>query len=180
MGVRWVPAVADASTVTQLSLIGEIAEACRGAGIRFWLRGGWALDFLTGEVTRSHSDVDVVTWARHAARIQGLLGSHGYQIVEVHAPTAIDFSKNGQAVGIVFIKRDVEGRIVTPGTEWDWPRPAGGFGDRVQRLQGVACRVMTPEALLEEKEQYERRRGHPLRPKDRDSITRLRAMLSVR
>ncbi|MFF2458960.1 nucleotidyltransferase domain-containing protein [Peribacillus simplex] len=30
--------------------------------IDLWLRGGWVMDFLLGKITRSHSDIDLVTW----------------------------------------------------------------------------------------------------------------------
>ena len=51
----------DDKATTQLRLIAEIEGVLRSARIRFWLRGGWALDFLIGRITRQHSDIDLVT-----------------------------------------------------------------------------------------------------------------------
>src|SRR5918997_1486664 len=60
----------DRATETQLSLIRELADLLGKAHLRFWLRGGWALDFHAGRVTRPHKDVDLITWTRHRARLR--------------------------------------------------------------------------------------------------------------
>ncbi len=165
----------DADTRAQLKLISEIADLFRRAKIRFWLRGGWALDFLIGEVTRTHSDIDLVTWRRHAGRIRRMLQASGYDIATVTNQAAIHFAKNGQDVGIAFIKKDEQGRFVTPGREfWPWPP----FPDALKTLNGIACRTMSAAALLEEKENYEKYSGRTLRPKDQESIRTLRSLRS--
>jgi len=52
----------DATSARQLHLLGELAELLGGRDVPFWLRGGWALDFLLGAVTRRHADIDLVAW----------------------------------------------------------------------------------------------------------------------
>jgi hypothetical protein len=47
-------------TAAQLAVFVELNAVLASAGVRFWLRGGWAVDFLLGAVTRSHADVDAV------------------------------------------------------------------------------------------------------------------------
>ncbi len=163
----------DADTRAQLKLISEIADLFRRARFRFWLRGGWALDFLIGEVTRKHSDIDLVTWSRHTGRIRRMLEASGYEVATITDLAAIHFEKEGQDVGIAFIKRDGEGLFVTPGREfWPWPP----FPSTPKTLEGIACRTMSAAALLEEKENYEKHSGRPLRPKDRESISALRSL----
>ncbi|MCH7697858.1 MAG: hypothetical protein IH865_02815 [Chloroflexi bacterium] len=163
----------DADTRTQFELISEITDLFRRARIRFWLRGGWALDFLIGRVTRTHSDIDLVTWRRHAGRIQRMLLTSGYEVAAVTDQAAIHFAKNGQDIAFAFIKRKKQGRIVTPGREfWPWPP----FPDTVRTLKGIACRTMSVAALLEEKENYEKHSGRPLRSKDKASIRALRSL----
>lgn len=166
----------DSDTRAQLGLISEIESLFRQARIRFWLRGGWALDFLIGQITRSHSDIDLVTWRRHARGVQGLLEDSGYQVGTVTGLAAMHFLKDGQDVGIAFIRKDEQGRFVTPGREiWPWPV----FPASLKTLNGIACRTMSVEALLEEKENYEKYSGRPLRPKDRESIRVLRSLRSA-
>ncbi len=65
----------------QLGLIGEFVALAAGGGIECWLRGGWALDFLLGRVTRPHEDIDLFVWAADAARLVSLLEDHGYEEV---------------------------------------------------------------------------------------------------
>jgi hypothetical protein len=40
--------LASTRTARQLTLIRELSRLMGDANIRFWLRGGWALDFLLG------------------------------------------------------------------------------------------------------------------------------------
>ena len=42
----------------QLDALSELAMLFSSHGMEFWLRGGWALDFLLGRETRPHEDVD--------------------------------------------------------------------------------------------------------------------------
>lgn len=133
--------MADQAT-TQLRLIAEIESALGSARIRFWLRGGWALDFLIGRITRQHSDIDLVTWRRHASRIERLLVEAGYRVATVTELAAIHFDKSGQDIGIAFIAKDEDGTIVTPGREF-WPWPEGAFPATEMRLEGITCRTMS-------------------------------------
>lgn len=48
----------------QFSLIGEFASICNAAGIEHWLRGGRAMDFFLGQITREHEDIDLFVWVR--------------------------------------------------------------------------------------------------------------------
>lgn len=50
----------EEQTRAQLEVIREIDEILSRLRTCFWLRGGWAIDFMLGEVTRSHADIDLV------------------------------------------------------------------------------------------------------------------------
>jgi hypothetical protein len=165
------------ATDTQLSLIRELAGLLGRAGIRFWLRGGWALDFHAGRITRAHRDIDLVTWARHRRRLVRLLEAAGY--ATRRSETAQIFvEKLGHEVNFVFLYRR-GGEVVTPGFE-HWPWPEGAFSQRRLELEGVLCRALSLEALLEEKEHYDAYLGTPLRPKDEVSLRALRALVPPR
>jgi hypothetical protein len=51
--------VADSRERRQLRLIHEFASLAGEAGVEWRLRGGWALDFFLGRVTRAHEDIDL-------------------------------------------------------------------------------------------------------------------------
>ncbi|MGA3599369.1 nucleotidyltransferase domain-containing protein [Lysinibacillus agricola] len=53
----------DARTVSQLKVLSEISAITERLEIEFWLRGGWAIDFLLGKITRSHEDIDLTSFS---------------------------------------------------------------------------------------------------------------------
>ena len=165
----------DAATERQFSLIRELARLLGDAHIRFWLRGGWALDFHAGRVTRPHKDVDLVTWSTHRGRLRRLLEANGYVTVRFDEPQVF-FEKHRREVNFAMIRRAPSGAIVTPEFEY-WPWPEGAFSGPRRTLDGVTCRTLTIAALLEEKEGYEEARGIPLRPKDEVSLRLLRELM---
>ena len=82
----------------------------------------------------------------------------------------------------MFIWTEEMARTLPPGhATWQaeegvrWPDDA--FKDRRYKLQNVACRAMSIESLLAEKESYERYSGRPLRQKDLTSIKLLHSLL---
>lgn len=159
----------------QLDLVAEIAEALGEARIRFWLRGGWALDFHLGRITREHADIDLVTWRRHEHRLRRTLEACGWRPVRGDEHVGLDLEKRGQEACFTFIERRGD-EIVTRGYE-SWPWPPGAFTEVPRSLGGVTCLVMAPEALLEEKENYEAFRGRAPRPHDRVSLELLRRLV---
>ena len=166
----------DKNTRIQLALLREIAQLLGRARVRFWLRGGWALDFHAGRVTRDHGDIDLVARFRRRSRIRKLLEENGYRVVRVADFASIHFSKRGQDVAVAFINTDEMARTITPGREF-WPWPDDAFTNRRHTLHGITCRAMSLESLFEEKENYERYSGRPLRAKDLVSIELLRSLL---
>lgn len=133
----------------QLALLGEIGAALAARRIRFWLRGGWAVDFLLGRVGRPHADLDLVLWARHRRRAERALLDAGFRPVR-EAPVQTDLCKDGQDVSLVFLTRAPGGAITAHGIPgWTW-RP-DALPRRPRRLHGIAARVVDPRQLLAEK-----------------------------
>ncbi|MFD1176501.1 nucleotidyltransferase domain-containing protein [Paenibacillus puldeungensis] len=42
------------------------------------MRGGWAIDFLLGKVTRPHDDIDLITWIQNREQLECALAEAGY------------------------------------------------------------------------------------------------------
>ncbi|MGG7613643.1 nucleotidyltransferase domain-containing protein [Streptomyces sp. ZG43] len=130
----------------QLELIGEALGAAGRTGAELWLRGGWAMDFTLGRVTRDHGDIDWFTWAEGAEALARELMRLGY--TEVAGPPAElqrDFAKDGLESSFTLIDRDHLGRIVVAGGPWagtPWPQDLldGGPGG----LGGLSCPVVAP------------------------------------
>jgi hypothetical protein len=166
------------TTGRQFRLVAEIADALGGAGIAFWLRGGWALDFLLGEMRTAHADIDLVAWRRDRDRIYEALASRGFEYDRELRDAAIDFEKNGESIQILLVEFSSSGALVCHGFESS-PFPERSLDGPVCELEGVSCRMLAPHALLHEKQTYELRRGRPLREKDRASIILLRQLMDA-
>ena len=160
----------------QLRLLAEIAEALDGVEIPFWLRGGWALEFLLGRITRDHADIDLVAWREDRDAIVQTLTSRGFEHVRELPDVALDFEKTGESIQVLLVELGPAGALVCRGFE-SWPFPEGTLDGPACTIDGVSCRTLAPHALLYEKETYEARRGRPLREKDRESIRLLRQLI---
>ena len=77
----------------QLEIIEEIFALAAEAEIPLWLRGGWAMDFALGEVTREHLDIDLFAWAVDAERLTRVLTDNDYdRVPNDHPLLQLDFS----------------------------------------------------------------------------------------
>ena len=104
----------------QLHLIREVAELLEGGDVRFWLSGGWAVDFHAGRITRGHSDVDIVVYHEDQPRLVALLAEAGLDPVG-EGPGIAWFERDGLRLETTFIRESGED-LVTPGYEsWPWP-----------------------------------------------------------
>jgi hypothetical protein len=147
--------------------------------MEYWLRGGWAIDFLLGEVTRPHEDIDVVTWIQHRERLEATLEQAGYERIAVREQfrnRQSDFQKNGVEITFGYIIHSSDGSIIMNELpEWIW-RPESLLSERFT-LHGISAHVLHPTQLLEEKEVYEQI-GHTPRLKDVKSKEVLRKIIS--
>jgi hypothetical protein len=75
--------VLDDQTESQLKVLSEISAISSSLGCNFWLRGGWAIDFLLGWITRSHEDIDLITWILHREQLEKALTEVGYERMPV-------------------------------------------------------------------------------------------------
>jgi hypothetical protein len=163
------------TNAAQWQLITEVNHLFTQANIDFWLRGGWALDFLLGEVTREHSDIDFVTWKKHAATVKQLLSDNGYTF-QREIGAQMDFAKSDQDISVVYIGFNSAGQIYPPDIP-DWIWLDGVLDYPPQHLNGLVCRVLSPQQLLDNKLTYQSAKGTPLRTKDKLSIEKLRKLI---
>jgi Aminoglycoside-2''-adenylyltransferase len=162
----------------QLQAISEVAAL----GLDISLRGGWAMDFFLGRVTRPHRDVDFFAWAEDADRLIAALTERGYELLaEPPHDRQLDFARGRLDLSFALLATDETGRVVVAGGPWAgaaWPErmvewPPGRIGE-------VSCPIISPYAQIEIK------RMMPIwvptlprRPKDAEDIARLEAALSA-
>lgn len=154
-----------------------IAEVTR-LGVDVWLRGGWAMDFFLGRVSRPHRDVDWFAWSSDAGQVAVALTGQGYELLpEPPHDRQLDFVRGELDLSFALIARDEAGRVVVAGGPWagqPWPDgmldwPAGRIGD-------LRCRIISPSAQIEIKTMMPIWvRGMPRRLKDAEDIARIEA-----
>jgi len=136
------------SSERQLAALAAVDGLFEKAGLRYWLFGGWAVDFYAGSITRPHSDVDIAVWLDDHPRIAALLDGDGWR----HAPEPDEdggtgYERAGVRLELTFLVRDEDRRVVTPLRTFVAVWPDGAFGDAVGALEGVRARLIGLEAL---------------------------------
>jgi hypothetical protein len=165
------------NTESQLKTLLEINDICLSLDISIWLRGGWAIDFLLGKVTRTHSDIDLVSLIQYRTELESALVASGFQKIPV-TEFQTDFLKDGVDISFVFVERSHEGRIFAYSIpEWEWR--ADSLQSQKYQLQGISVNVLSPQMLLEEKQVYEEGTGRKPRSKDFESMKILRGIIDT-
>ncbi|MFE9700515.1 nucleotidyltransferase domain-containing protein [Streptomyces sp. NPDC006270] len=167
----------------QLRLIAETVQVAGVLEVEVWLRGGWAMDFFLGEVTRDHGDIDWFAWADDAGVLAEGLLSRGYQPVPGPPPDLqLDFAKGGLDSSFTLLDRDAAGRVVVAGGPWAgafWPE--GMLDSGLGRMDGLPCAIVSPQAQIEIKRMMPIwDPSRPRRTKDAEDIARLEAALRAR
>ncbi|GIH03341.1 hypothetical protein Rhe02_14080 [Rhizocola hellebori] len=164
-----------------LDIIEEIFALAAEADAALWLRGGWAMDFALGQVTREHVDIDLFAWAVDAERLTRVLTDHDYdRTPNDHPLLQLDFSRHGVEINIGLLARSADGQVVIPhgesaGAAW----PEGMLDGPPGRLGGLVCPMVSVPAQIEIKEKMPIWvPARPRREKDTLDIERLRAYIS--
>jgi len=136
----------------QLEALAEFDGLVQEAGIRYWLFGGWAVDFYAGRITRPHDDVDVAVWLDDVPRITTLLEQDGWQ----HVPDADEdggtgYERGGVRLELTFLVRSETGVVATPLRDLDAPWPADAFASDMRELVGTRARLIDLGALRSSK-----------------------------
>jgi hypothetical protein len=135
----------------QLRLIAEIIDVAHRLGVPVWLRGGWAMDFYLGRVTREHRDIDWFVDVADADRLVTALEERGFVAVPgPPAETQRDLAEDGVDVSLALVGRGADGHAVVPAGPYAGERwPVGMLGDRTGRIGELSAPVIEPAAQVE-------------------------------
>ena len=170
--------VMDAVATQQLAVIERVHDLLSEASIGHWLFGGWGVDFLVGNITRPHGDIDFVIWRQDIERIRELFSPLGYRERSSDDATfRADFDTDAGLLSMVYIERDARGDIVTPDGFACSPWAEDSF-EHEGSLEGVRLPVISAlEQMLSKEAYFGEATGTPLRPKDEHDVALLRGLL---
>ncbi|SDS65949.1 nucleotidyltransferase domain-containing protein [Actinoplanes derwentensis] len=156
-------------TVRQL----EAIAAVTALGMEVWLRGGWAMDFFVGRVTRPHRDVDWFAWSRDGDRLTAALTNEGYELLaEPPHDRQLDFVRGELNLSFALTDQDQFGHVIVAGGPWAGQRwPDGMLDWPLGQIGDLRCRIISPAAQIEIKRMMPVWvPGMPRRRKDIDDI----------
>jgi lincosamide nucleotidyltransferase A/C/D/E len=110
------------------------------AGATAWVDGGWGIDALLGEVTRPHSDLDLVVLLPQLPTVRPALTEAGYTtVLRDWLPTALALAdEHGHEIDLHPLTPTPDGggnQALPDGTQFHYPPPATGAIDG----RPVAC-----------------------------------------
>jgi|SRR5690625_3336945 len=135
----------------QLATIAEFSAAARMAKRSVWLRGGWAVDFILGRISRPHRDVDWFAQSKDADVLVDLLRQLGWtEVASAPAEQQRDLVKGDLDFGIALIRLEDGKPCVAGGPFAGEPWPDTMISDaRHCQLHGVEADVISIEAQIE-------------------------------
>ncbi len=166
----------------QLTLLQEVLDMCETRAIPIWVRGGWAVDFALGQITREHEDIDLFAWASDTQRLVKALEQAGFCPEPGPPPEAQrDFIKDEESIQVALVALSERGEAIVAGGEAKGlPWPAGMLGSHRGQIGKIVCPLVNPLIQIELKERYPVWRPDlPRLAKHANDIARLRECLTT-
>jgi lincosamide nucleotidyltransferase A/C/D/E len=146
-----------------------IVRALQARNVRVWIDGGWGVDALLGQVTRTHDDVDLVVELKVLPEVYRCLSVLGFAVSQDLAPVRVVLrSPDGRQVDlhpVVFAEDGTGWQLGASADGSDCAYPPEGFTVG-QILDGVV-------PCLSAAVQLAHHCGYTPRPRDRRDMTRL-------
>jgi lincosamide nucleotidyltransferase A/C/D/E len=147
-----------------------VLDALDGAGVRFWIGGGWGVVALAGRQTREHRDLDLAVQAEDLPACLAVLSDLGYVAETDWLPVRIELAAAGARWVDVHPVRFTEGgrghQAGLGGTYFDYP--PGSFTSGSIAGRRVNC--------LSAEQQRQFRTGYDPRPQDIHDLAELDAV----
>jgi lincosamide nucleotidyltransferase A/C/D/E len=123
----------------------EILRLFEAQGIDVWVDGGWGVDALLAEQTRSHADLDIALPHEDVPRLRALLEARGYRDVPRDDTRPFNFvlgDEHGHEVDVHSYTFDAEGRNI-----YGTPYPAESLTGHGS-IGGYPVKCVSPEWMV--------------------------------
>ncbi len=153
----------------------SICTTLHGAGVEIWIDGGWAVDALLGQQTRSHGDVDILVEQQNIVKLRALLEAEGF--IEIPRDDASDYGFHlGNAAGA---EVDIHGIVIHEHGGWKHADPVELDVYPAESLNGQGIIAGTPVNTLAPKYIILFHSGYELQQKDYHDISALCAKFNL-
>ena len=118
--------------------------------IKIWVDGGWGIDALLGEQTRSHQDMDIVVLQKDVPRLRQLLQERGYRDIKLEEARPWNFvlgDQNGREIDLHVIVLDDHGNGLYGPVETAEMYPAASLTG-TGSINGRIVRCISPEWMV--------------------------------
>jgi lincosamide nucleotidyltransferase A/C/D/E len=86
--------------------------------IHTWIIGGWGIDALLGEQTRTHKDLDILVLVDDVARLLKLLEGEGFHLAYLWEENRFVQDSQGNETATAFVWQDDSGREIDAHAMW--------------------------------------------------------------
>jgi len=125
----------------------ELYVTLEGLGVEIWIDGGWCVDALLGEQSRSHQDLDIAIHGKDVPKLRELLQGRGFKDVKLEQARNWNFvlgDKLGREIDVHVIVLDENGNgIYGPPQNREMYPAASLTGTGV--IEGRSVRCISPE-----------------------------------
>lgn len=126
-------------------------------GVEIWIDGGWSVDALLGDQTRSHSDLDIAIQEKDIPVLRQLLEARGYSEIKLEIARPWNFvlgDENGREIDVHVIVFDEKGNGIYGPRENVEMYPAPSLTGSGQ-IEGHTVRCISPEWMVKFHSGYE-------------------------
>jgi lincosamide nucleotidyltransferase A/C/D/E len=153
----------------------DLYAALQNHGVKIWVDGGWGVDALLGEQTRSHGDLDIAIEQKDVAKLREFLEDRGYREIKVEIARPWNFvlgdaSGREMDVHVIVLTEKGDG-LYGPAEKGEMYPAAALTGTGTIGVQTVRC--ISPEWAIQFHSGYE------LKEKDFRDVSALCAKFGI-
>jgi len=135
----------------------DLYSSLENLGVEIWIDGGWGVDALLGEQSRSHEDLDIAIEEKDVPKLKEMLCGRGYKQIKMEHARDWNFvlgDEYGREIDVHVIVFDSQGNGIYGPKENGEMYPAASLTG-TGLIEGRAVRCISPEWVLKFHSGYE-------------------------
>jgi lincosamide nucleotidyltransferase A/C/D/E len=128
----------------------DLYSSLENLGVGIWIDGGWSVDALLGEQSRSHEDFDIAIEEKDVPKLKEMLRGRGYQEIKTEQARDWNFvlgDEYGREIDVHVIVFDSQGNGIYGPKENGEMYPAGSLMG-TGLIKGRTVRCISPEWMV--------------------------------